>query len=724
MPLVQVVDLLLQGNIGQVKYLAIAASPNATEATVVVDSGVDDPDRLNHVTAYIRLIAESAAETKMTTVAPPGVSQVTRLTTDEFSFYPRDRPFTIEEYKAIIAETARIAKELPPDIHLVLATFPVIWPDGGVHNCGLYVESPNDPDKMPTMHHFSKQNFSSVDFVYRKLDGTFYPLSADENCTAEQSSDVVLRDTEVVTNDVNQYGGALKLTTSTGETFISTVGICLDHAQGVERKEVQCLMQQLQRNQQSIPFLCTHVITSYSISQVKDNVLSTVSHADPYLAARQFQTTYARELWGTPMELPELPACVQRHLANPFSSSIPTIEQYRPKLIGTFHSDLFLQAFGSNPPLAPSDSLNTPDENGNTELHRVFLSDTHDHELLGKRLYAMILAGGDPYIQNFIGQDTYDTAYQTSSIVCNYVTEALERRRWLQESTEQTLYEEFGVLHGDIKTMPNATSLAVFVFNGGNPYQKNAQGNSVLDIMRMYPPFDRVFLTGQVTEMFQLTHSNPLQQHTEAVEKKIKDISMYTAANYQLFLRALSPTQCLSLIQEMGANLSQFIEQSDVDKLKLFIHCMWEYLPSIIGSVYDLGVLLNKVDDPSYRSALFALPIPSLRLEQQKVQEKCAVILQDISDVRMQSVDADPQMDAFLQQKQDLLQKTTDLYTLYAIKDELQTTFDALQGDKNEDKAVSSYVSIRDKYRAQRQDAAEDLSTNDEQDSSNETKRY
>jgi hypothetical protein len=164
---------------------------------------------------------------------------------------------------------------------LILSSFPVAWPDGGIHNCGLYVESPKKPDTKATQHHFSKKNHADKDFQYKKADGTRYRLTTDEDCSEEQLPNNVLNDTEIAINDVNQSGGATKLTTSNNDDFISTIGICLDYRMGVEKNEVRELILQLQRNKQTIPLQCKHVITFNTISRVPANIVSTVSHADP-----------------------------------------------------------------------------------------------------------------------------------------------------------------------------------------------------------------------------------------------------------------------------------------------------------------------------------------------------------------------------------------------------------------------------------------------------------
>ena len=66
---------------------------------------------------------------------------VTRLVLNEFSLYPKE-PLTVKEYKRFISGLNKMAAKLPPNIHLVIATFPVIWTDGKHHNVGLHIQSP------------------------------------------------------------------------------------------------------------------------------------------------------------------------------------------------------------------------------------------------------------------------------------------------------------------------------------------------------------------------------------------------------------------------------------------------------------------------------------------------------------------------------------------------------------------------------------------------------
>lgn len=99
------------------------------------------PDVLTRMEKHIRFLA-TYTRTQHEARMNEDSELVTRLVLNEFSLYTKNRPLTLEEYKQLIHIVNKIALTLPPNIHLVLATFPVIWPDGRLHNVGLHVQSP------------------------------------------------------------------------------------------------------------------------------------------------------------------------------------------------------------------------------------------------------------------------------------------------------------------------------------------------------------------------------------------------------------------------------------------------------------------------------------------------------------------------------------------------------------------------------------------------------
>lgn len=211
---------------------------------------------------------------------------ITRLTMNEFSCYPKNKPFSLELYKELIASIAKIAKTLPPNIHLILGTFPIKWSNGVIHNAGLHIQSPRNNQDLPIMHHFDKQNPFHTDPKYYKKNNILYPLyrlmDSENYYLTEHSPNKVLIDTAVYVNDINQYENAIKVITANGQSFIVAIDICFDHEMQVGLSNTIHLQQQLLRANGHMPKLGSHVIMSNSVLTHRDSLISrSFTHADP-----------------------------------------------------------------------------------------------------------------------------------------------------------------------------------------------------------------------------------------------------------------------------------------------------------------------------------------------------------------------------------------------------------------------------------------------------------
>ena len=172
-----------------------------------------------------------------------------------------------------------IASKLPANIHLLLATIPVYWPDNSVHNCALYVQSANSATERPIINHFAKKNYSAVDFHYINKAGDPLPLRGDEY-GSNACPTIVLKDTEVRTMDPHQFESALKIITAEGESFITLIDICLDHKERVAEKNLVGLLAQLQRRGLKIPLYMSQLITSHTIAPIRKNIFASLTQAD------------------------------------------------------------------------------------------------------------------------------------------------------------------------------------------------------------------------------------------------------------------------------------------------------------------------------------------------------------------------------------------------------------------------------------------------------------
>lgn len=205
---------------------------------------------------------------------------VTRLVMDEFSLYTKDKPLSVEEYKQLIDNLYEIVKSVSPNIHLIIGTVPVQWPDATIRNCALYVEAPLSADDKPLIHHFFKESKSPIDLRYASTEGNIYKAKAQSNDTAF-SPDVVLQGCKVMLNDINQYRSALKIELADGISFLTVMEICLDHNIEVGEKNLLCLIAKLIALGKHVPLHLSHVIISASIQPNAASLLSTLTQADP-----------------------------------------------------------------------------------------------------------------------------------------------------------------------------------------------------------------------------------------------------------------------------------------------------------------------------------------------------------------------------------------------------------------------------------------------------------
>lgn len=244
---------------------------------------------------------------------PPTAGEVIkRLTLNEFSLYTKGKPLTLDQYKTFIAGVNDIAKSHSPNIHLVIATLPVLWLDNTVHNAALYVQSPKKVGSAPTLHHFDKKIPSPIDKKYVNKFNKSLLLYREALVTRDYydtplSPNKILKDTPVKLNDPNQYCGAIKIETQSGESFISTVEICIEHSDRLGIEDVNKLIEQLKNHSLSIPEKATHVVTSNSVKIKEDHLsASQIIHADPNYKIANVKTVSTKNdkpIFGASLEL-------------------------------------------------------------------------------------------------------------------------------------------------------------------------------------------------------------------------------------------------------------------------------------------------------------------------------------------------------------------------------------------------------------------------------------
>lgn len=208
---------------------------------------------------------------------------LTRMTLSEFSLYTSAKPLTLYEYKKFIAGVNEIAKKLPANIHLVLATVSVLWTDNKIHNSALYVQSPNQSGDKPIIYHFEKKLPSQEDLRYSYNYIFKYPLydTRDADCyNTSDSPNIKLADTAVCLASPNQYRGAFRTISRHGTAFTTVVEICVEHKADTGTDDLKKLFMQLSAASIPIPEHSTHVISSCTVPINREKLCAEVIHAD------------------------------------------------------------------------------------------------------------------------------------------------------------------------------------------------------------------------------------------------------------------------------------------------------------------------------------------------------------------------------------------------------------------------------------------------------------
>lgn len=257
----------------QSDFNAQILSGNGRTRYIIMNDGISDNTRVDRIVEQIKILGEYA---KSNSKSKPG--QITRVVTDEFSFYTKNTPLTIEEYKSIINKASEALKTLPPNLVLVVSSMPVLWPDGCLRNAVLHIQSPKDDTSEPIIHHFSKESCSPIDPVYSRdnTPSNYYDFRADDYESPNNSPDVVLKNTKAQCKDKNQYKSAILVQGMGVPPMIDAIDVCLDHCIGVGMRNAGQLLRKLSEP----PLYISHIITSNSIDKKINYLTSPVVHAD------------------------------------------------------------------------------------------------------------------------------------------------------------------------------------------------------------------------------------------------------------------------------------------------------------------------------------------------------------------------------------------------------------------------------------------------------------
>lgn len=210
---------------------------------------------LTRMVKQLRLLAQFAQNHHQKNCTADGTlkdtceNNITRLITDEFSFYPCE-PLSLDAYLFLLKKIDEIARTLPLNIHLIFASFPVLDANELLHNITVHVTS----GSQPILHHHSKTRPSAIDFNYGyRFAGNSSPWNASQMTQIHFDRPLLFG-----------FGSIVYSMTAGRARLISNLEVCIEHNYFIG---VSCLNEELRKAaiaNEIIPLQYSHVLTSRS----------------------------------------------------------------------------------------------------------------------------------------------------------------------------------------------------------------------------------------------------------------------------------------------------------------------------------------------------------------------------------------------------------------------------------------------------------------------------
>jgi len=202
---------------------------------------------------------------------------VTRLSTNEFFFYTQE-PLTLEEFESLQTKIVEKAKRLPAGVQLILGSFAVKVPGNNMLNVTPHITCGETPSS-----HFLVKNFlSHVDVRYKEPDmgGDLVAINVLEtrNFSEQSFKSDLLKLNVAGTPHKFTFNNIIQSKTPGGTPFLTAVDICVDHTQGVAKKNIGAYL----RNHPEVgSYPTSHVVISNSVHVIPGQSIGRVMHVDP-----------------------------------------------------------------------------------------------------------------------------------------------------------------------------------------------------------------------------------------------------------------------------------------------------------------------------------------------------------------------------------------------------------------------------------------------------------
>lgn len=237
---------------------------------------------------------------------PERLNHVSRGITNEDFFLTEPIPF--KKFEARMQELFNKAKNLPENLQFIFGSFAVLTPDGyGVMRVVPHI----DCGPEPKMHLIVKNYASDVDPEFNKIDqlGHRWRLETIENGKWNRIADVAIEIDGI--KRPFSFNNVVECRTAGNMKYFSCVDICLDHLEGVAKKNLddavnKALQAAKDGKREHIPALCTHVVTSNCVVLEKKNCITAkdqVTQCDPVHSKFPVSRSIDQVEFGTPCRI-------------------------------------------------------------------------------------------------------------------------------------------------------------------------------------------------------------------------------------------------------------------------------------------------------------------------------------------------------------------------------------------------------------------------------------
>lgn len=159
---------------------------------------------------------------------------ITRLISHEFFFYTDETPLSQTEWHTLLCGIDKIVKGKSENLHVILASFPVVYEEQHVANHAIYIQcGPHPKINVTTKAIKAKHDLvykKNIYLNYEKL--TYFHLFLESDTNPTPVATILPPHAQ---KPALNYGGIIPCITAGGAGFTAALDICVDHSYAIAK---------------------------------------------------------------------------------------------------------------------------------------------------------------------------------------------------------------------------------------------------------------------------------------------------------------------------------------------------------------------------------------------------------------------------------------------------------------------------------------------------------